>query len=70
MAYISIPNDSHACPFSMFFDWPKAFGIQPVNAINAEHAVEIASALHPGSNLAAVPSYALEGCNKHKDLSP
>jgi len=44
-------------------------GSSPVNAIDAEHAVEIASALHPGFRLAAVPSYALEGCNKHKVLA-
>jgi hypothetical protein len=69
MAFLSIPTNSPAGSFAVFFDGPEAFGIQSVNAIDAEHAVEIASALHPGSRLAAVPSYALEGCNKHKVLA-
>jgi hypothetical protein len=69
MAYLSMPDDSPAGSFAVFFDGPEAFGIQPVNAVDAEHAVEIASAFYPGSRLAAVPSYALEGCNKHKVLA-
>ena len=69
MAFLSIPNDSPAGSFAVFFDGPKAFGIHPVNAIDTHHAVEIASAFYPGSRLAAVPSYALEGCNKHKVLA-
>jgi hypothetical protein len=69
VAFLSIPNDSPAGSFAVFFDGPDAFGIHPVNAIDAEHAVEIASALHQGARLAAVPSYALEGCNKHKVLA-
>jgi hypothetical protein len=69
MAFLSIPTDSPAGSFAVFFDGPDAFGIEPVNAIDAEHAVEIASALHQGARLAAVPSYALEDCNKHKVLA-
>jgi hypothetical protein len=69
MAFLSMPNDSPAGSFAVFFDGPEAFGIEHVNAMAAEHAVEIASALHPGSRLAAVPFYALEGCNKHKVLA-
>jgi len=69
MAFLSIPTDSPAGSFAVFFDGPRAFGIEPVSAIDAEHAVEIASALHPGSRLAAVPSHELEGCNKHKVLA-
>lgn len=69
MAFLSIPTDSPAGSFAVFFDGPEAFGIEPVNAIDAEHAVEIASALHPVARLAGVPSYALEGCNKHKVLA-
>jgi len=69
MAFLSIPNDSPAGSFAVFFDGPDAFGIHPVNAIDAEHAVEIASAFYPGSRLAAVPSGELEGCNKHKELA-
>jgi hypothetical protein len=69
MAYLSIPTDSPAGSFAVFFDGPEAFGIQPVNAIDAQHAVEIASSFYPGSRLAAVPSRELEGCNKHKVLA-
>jgi hypothetical protein len=69
MAFLSIPTGSPADSFAVFFDGPEAFGIEPVNAIDAEHAIEIASALHHGARLAAVPSYALEGCNKLKDLA-
>jgi hypothetical protein len=68
MAFLSIPTDSLAGSFAVFHG-PEAFGIEHVNAMDAEHAVEITSALHPGSRLAAVPSYALEGCNKHKVLA-
>jgi len=57
MAFLSIPTDSPAGSFAVFFDGPEAFGIEPVNAIDAEHAVE------------AVPSYALKGCSKHKVLA-
>jgi len=69
MAYLSIPTDSPAGSFAVFFDGPGAFGIHPVNAIDAEHAVEIASAFYPGSRLVAVPSGELEGCNNHKVLA-
>ena len=69
MAYLSIPSDIPAESFAVFVDGPEAFGIEPVNAIDAEHAKEIASALHPGSRLAAVPSRSLLGCNKHKVLA-
>jgi hypothetical protein len=69
MAFLSIPTDSPAGSFGVFFDGPEAFGIEPVKAIDAEHAVEIASALHQGARLAAVPSVELEGCNKHKVLA-
>ncbi len=69
MAFLSIPTESPAGSFAVFFDGPETFGIQSVNAIDAEHAAEIASALYPGSRLAAVPCYALEGCNKHKVLA-
>ena len=68
MAFLSMPTDSQAGSFAVFFDGPEAFGIQPVDALDAKHAVEIASALHPGARLAAVPSRELEGCNKHKLL--
>jgi hypothetical protein len=33
--------------FSVFFDGPQAFGIQPVEAMDAEHAIEIATTIHP-----------------------
>jgi hypothetical protein len=69
MAYLSIPNVSSVGSFAVLFDGREAFGIEPVNAIDADHAVEIASALYPGARLAAVPSGALEGCNKHKVLA-
>jgi hypothetical protein len=69
MAYLSIPTDSPAGSFAVFFDGPDAFGIHPVDAIDAEHAVEITSAFYPGARLAAVPSRELEGCNKHKVLA-
>ena len=69
MAFLSIPTDSPAGSFAVFFDGPEAFWIKPVDAMDAEHAVKFASALHPGARLAAVPSYALEGCNKHKVLA-
>jgi len=69
MAFLSIHTDSAAGSFAVFLDGPEAFGIEPVKAIDAEHAIEIASALHQGARLAAVPSYALEGCNKHKVLA-
>jgi hypothetical protein len=55
--------------FSMFFDGPIGFGIQPVDAIDAAHAVEIASAIHPGSRFSAVPTNELEGCDRHKVLA-
>ena len=54
--------------FSVFFDGPIGFGIQPVDAIDGAHAVEITSAIHPGSRLSAMPTSALEGCDKHKLL--
>jgi len=54
--------------FSVFFDGPIGFGIQPVDAIDAAHAVEIASAIHPGSLFSAVPTSELEGCDKRKLL--
>ena len=54
--------------FSVFFDGPLGFGIQPVDAIDASHAVEIASRFHSGSRFSAVPSEELEECDKHKLL--
>ncbi len=69
MAYLSIPSDIPARSFAVFVDGPETFGIEPINAINAEHAKEIASAMHSGSRLAAVPSHSLLGCNKHKVLA-
>ncbi|MFN4865863.1 MAG: hypothetical protein ACK5GZ_06030 [Cyanobium sp.] len=54
--------------FSVFFDGPIDFGIQPVDAIDAAHAVEITSGIHGGSRFSAVPSEELEGCDKHKLL--
>lgn len=54
--------------YSVFFDGPGGFGIDPVNAIDAAHAVEIASATHNDSRLSAVPSEILEGCDRHKIL--
>jgi len=69
MAYLSIPNYSPAGSFAVFFGGREAFGIKPVNAIDAEHAVEIASALHQGARLAAAPSGELVGCNKQKVLA-
>jgi hypothetical protein len=54
--------------FSVFFDGPLGFGIQPVDAVNSEHAVEIVSAMHSGARLAAVETAELEGCNKHRIL--
>jgi len=55
--------------FSMFFDGPLGFGIQPVDTIDAAHAVEIASRIHCNSRFSAVPSEELEGCDKHKVLA-
>jgi hypothetical protein len=55
--------------FSVFFDGPLGFGIQPVNAVDSDHAVEIVSAMHPGARLAAVETSELEGCNKHRLLA-
>jgi hypothetical protein len=52
--------------FSVFFDGPLGFGIQPVDAIDAAHAVEIASEIHRGSRFSAVPTTNLEVCNTHK----
>jgi hypothetical protein len=54
--------------FSVFFDGPSGFGIQPVDAIDADHAVEITSGIHCGSRFSAVPSEELEGRDKHKLL--
>jgi hypothetical protein len=54
--------------FSVFFDGPLGFGIQPVDAIDAAHAVEITSEIHGGSRFSAVPTEELEGCDKHKLL--
>lgn len=53
---------------SVFFDGPLGFGIQPVDTIDAAHAVEITSGIHGGSRFPAVPSEELEGCDKHKLL--
>ncbi len=54
--------------FSVFFDGPLGFGIQPVDPIDADHAVEITLGIHGGSRFSAVPSEELEGCDKHKLL--
>ncbi|MCS5692611.1 hypothetical protein NZK33_11520 [Cyanobium sp. FGCU-6] len=54
--------------FSVFFDGPLGFGIQLVDAIDADHAVEITSGIHGGSRFSAVPPKELEGCDKHKLL--
>ena len=54
--------------FSVFFDGPIDFGIQPVDSIDAAHAVEITSGIHGGSRFSAVPSKKLEGCDKHRLL--
>jgi hypothetical protein len=69
MAFLSIATEIPAGSFAVFFDGPEVYGIEPVNAIDADHAVEIASALYPGARLAAVPFSELEGCNKHKVLA-
>lgn len=55
--------------FSVFFDSRLGFGIQPVDAVDSDHAVEIASAMHPGARLAAVETAQLEGCDKHRLLA-
>ena len=54
--------------FYVFFDGPIGFGIQPVDAIDAAHAVKITSGIHGGSRFSTVPSEELEGCDKHKLL--
>jgi hypothetical protein len=55
--------------FSVFFDGPQAFGIQPVEAINANDAIEKVAAIHTGSRLAAIETAELNGCNQHKLLA-
>ncbi len=42
--------------FSVFFDGPLGFGIQPVDAIDADDAVEITLVIHGDSRFSAVPS--------------
>lgn len=54
--------------FSVFFDGPLGFGIQPVDAIDTDHAVEITSGIHGGWRFSAAPSEELEGYDKHKLL--
>jgi hypothetical protein len=49
---------------SVFFDGPIGFGIQPVDAMDATHAVEITSWIHGGSRFSTVPTSELEGCDK------
>lgn len=59
---------THMPAFSVFFDGPQAFGIHPVEATDADHAIEIVSRTYPGSRLSAVPTSFLDGCDKHKIL--
>jgi hypothetical protein len=63
------PAKAQMASYSVFFDGPKAFGIQPVDAVDAAHAVEIATAIHPESRLAAVPTKDLDGCNPNRVLA-
>ncbi|MEB3354629.1 MAG: hypothetical protein VKM34_10435 [Cyanobacteriota bacterium] len=55
--------------FSVFFDGPLGFGIQPVDAIDAQHAVEIASGIHGAARFSAVSTEQLEGCDRHRLLA-
>jgi hypothetical protein len=55
--------------FSVFFDGPLGFGIQPDDAVDSDHAIEIVSAMHPGARLAAVETSEIVGCNKHRLLA-
>jgi hypothetical protein len=48
--------------FSVFFDGPQAFAMQPVEAINANDAIEKVAAIHTGSRLTAIETAELEGC--------
>jgi hypothetical protein len=54
--------------FSVFFDGPIGFSIQPVDAIDAAHAGEAISAIHPDSRFSAVSTGEVESCDKHKLL--
>jgi hypothetical protein len=55
--------------FLDFLRWPTAFGIQPVEAINADDTIEKVAAIHTGSKLAAIKIAELDGCNQHKLLA-
>jgi hypothetical protein len=55
--------------FSVFFDGPQAFGIQQVEALNADEAIKKVAAIHTGSRLAVIKTAELDGCNQHKLLA-
>jgi len=54
--------------FAVFFADEAGFGIDMVQALDADHAQDIARAQHPTGRLSAVPAELLEGQDRHKLL--
>jgi hypothetical protein len=47
--------------FAVFFESERAFGIQPVEALNSDQAADMVHAQHPGARLAVMTAAQLEG---------
>lgn len=55
--------------FALFFSNDLGAGIQPIDAMDAAHAMDIAHAEHPGARLAVVPAETIEGLDRHRLLA-
>jgi hypothetical protein len=54
--------------FAVFFSDGGGFGIEMVQALDADHAQDITRAQHPKGRLSAVPAELLDGQDRHKPL--
>ena len=55
--------------FAVFFFDGAGFGIEVVQALDADHAQDITRAQHPKGRLSAVPAELLDGQDRHKLLA-